>query len=94
MNNYSSQIAIVGGGICGLWLLNRLRQMGYEALLFEKNELGGEQTLASQGIIHSGIKYDFRAFRSEVSKKLAAMPEIWAKSLAGSGPIDLAGVSS
>ena len=41
-------VAIIGGGIAGLWLLNRLVNDGYNALLFEQTALGGEQTVASQ----------------------------------------------
>ena len=29
-------IAIIGGGVAGLWLLNRLVRKGYNAILFEK----------------------------------------------------------
>ena len=57
MTQHSAQIAIIGGGISGLWLLNSLRNAGYDAVLFEKNALGSQQTFASQGMIHGGIKY-------------------------------------
>ncbi|MEZ5480827.1 MAG: FAD-dependent oxidoreductase [Porticoccaceae bacterium] len=51
-------IAIIGGGIAGLWLLNRLVSAGYNAILFEQSALSGsDQTVASQGMIHGGIKY-------------------------------------
>jgi len=33
----SVDIAIFGGGIAGLWLLNRLRQQGVSAILLETN---------------------------------------------------------
>ena len=51
-----TQIAIIGGGVCGLWLLNQLSREGYQTLLFEKDALGSGQSLASQGMIHGGIK--------------------------------------
>ena len=51
-----TDIAILGGGIAGLWLLNRLRGAGYSAVLLTAGELGAEQTIASQGMIHGGMK--------------------------------------
>ena len=44
--SYSTDIVIFGGGIAGLWLLNRLRTEGYQAILLESRELGGGQTFA------------------------------------------------
>ena len=49
------KIIIIGGGIAGLWMLNRLRAEGYDVMLLEKNQLGAGQTIASQGMIHGGI---------------------------------------
>ena len=51
---HSTDIVVFGGGIAGLWLLNRLRDEGYDAILLEADGLGAAQTLASQGIIHGG----------------------------------------
>jgi len=48
--SYSTDIVIFGGGVAGLWLLNRLRREGYDVLLLESRTLGGGQTIASQGI--------------------------------------------
>ncbi len=87
----ATQIAIVGGGIAGLWLLNRLSKDGYDAVLLEKNTLGGEQTLASQGIIHGGLKYALNGALSPASSVIADMPERWRQCLAGAGEIDLSG---
>jgi len=53
-------VAIIGGGIAGLWLLARLRQRGYGVLLIESERLGTGQTISSQGIIHGGTKYALR----------------------------------
>ena len=53
---YSTNIVIFGGGIAGLWLLNRMQNEGYRPILFETEALGGRQTLSSQGIIHGGLK--------------------------------------
>ncbi|HIG41311.1 MAG: FAD-dependent oxidoreductase [bacterium] len=92
MSKHTTQIAIIGGGICGLWLLNILRQKGYDAWLFEKDSLGGVQTLASQGMIHGGLKYALGGFTTPSSESIAQMPEVWRSCLAGSGPIDLSGL--
>ena len=54
---HSTDIVVFGGGIAGLWLLNRLRDEGNDAILLEADGLGAAQTLASQGIIHGGLKY-------------------------------------
>jgi len=56
-HSMSCDVAIIGGGIAGLWLLNRLMNSGYNAILFESKALGSDQTVASQGMIHGGIKY-------------------------------------
>lgn len=82
-------VAIVGGGIAGLWLLNRLSQLGYSTVLLEKNALGTGQTLASQGIIHGGLKYALNGVLSPASSAIADMPQRWRRCLTGEGEIDL-----
>lgn len=82
-------VAVIGGGVAGLWLLNRLLAAGYEAALFESHALGGEQTLASQGMIHGGIKYTLAGSLTGASEQLADMPRYWRACLAGDGPVDL-----
>ena len=84
-----TDIAIVGGGITGLWLLNLLASQGYRTLLFEKNHLGSGQTLASQGMLHGGLKYDLAGVTTSASKTIAGMPEIWRRCLAGVGSPNL-----
>lgn len=88
-NPVKIDVAIIGGGISGLWLLHCLRQLGFDALLFEKNHLGQGQTLASQGIIHSGVKYGFDNVVRPQAQSLAAMPKIWMDCIAGNGELDL-----
>ena len=56
-NTIQTDIAIIGGGIAGLWLLNRLRDQGFCAILFESDAIGAGQTGVAQGIIHGGMKY-------------------------------------
>lgn len=82
-------IAIIGGGIAGLWALNQLRGSGYSAVLFEHDALGGDQTAASQGILHSGIKYNLSDALQGDSDSMSAMPAIWRDCLAGRGNVDL-----
>ncbi len=84
-----TDIAIIGGGVAGLWLLNQLRAHGYSAVLFEHHALGSQQTIASQGMIHGGIKYALGGSLSRAAQAIAAMPERWRAALAGQGPVDL-----
>jgi len=86
-----TDITIIGGGITGLWLLNRLRHLGYNAVLVEKHKLGSDQTIASQGMIHGGIKYTLAGSLSGSSEVIAAMPDIWSECIAGKSEPDLSG---
>ncbi len=88
-NTASVDIAIIGGGIAGLWLLNRLCNDGYNAILFEQGDLGGAQTIASQGMIHGGIKYALGGALTGASEAIADMPEHWKRCLEGQGDVDL-----
>jgi len=85
----NTDIVIIGGGIAGLWLLNRLRQQGLDVVLLESQALGGGQTIASQGIIHGGLKYALSGVLSPASSAIAGMPDRWRQCLAGEGDIDL-----
>src|SRR5690606_5323688 len=82
-------IAIIGGGIAGLWLLDRLRTCGYNAALFTQGALGAGQTIASQGMIHGGIKYTLGGAVNDASQTIASMPTLWRQCLAGTGEVDL-----
>ncbi|MDT8428659.1 MAG: FAD-dependent oxidoreductase [Pseudomonadales bacterium] len=88
-NTQHAQLIILGGGIAGLWLLNRLCNAGYDTVLIEKSQLGSGQTLASQGIIHGGLKYALNGVLSPASSAIATMPARWRDCLAGTGEIDL-----
>ncbi|MCB1692857.1 MAG: FAD-dependent oxidoreductase, partial [Pseudomonadales bacterium] len=90
--DYRTHIAIVGGGVCGLWLLRALIAGGREAILLERDTLGGGQTLASQGMIHGGIKYALGGFTTPSSETIANMPSVWETYLAGKGAFDLSAV--
>ncbi|MBE8718714.1 NAD(P)/FAD-dependent oxidoreductase [Cellvibrio polysaccharolyticus] len=82
-------VAILGGGIAGLWLANRLQQDGYQIALFEKYALGSGQTMASQGMIHGGMKYTLAGALSGASEAIADMPQHWRKCLCGEGDVDI-----
>jgi hypothetical protein len=86
-------LVIVGGGIAGLWLANVLTDRGYQLLVLEGDRLGGQQTLASQGVIHGGMKYALNGNLTRASQAISGMPERWRAALAGSGEIDLRAVS-
>lgn len=85
-------IVIFGGGVAGLWLLNRLRQTGYQTLLLENDSLGSGQTRFSQGIIHGGTKYALTGKLTASTESIFAMPQIWRDCLQGKGEIDLSSV--
>ena len=88
----NTDIAIIGGGIAGLWLNAQLRQRGFNTLLIEQNSLGGGQSVKSQGIIHGGAKYALHGALTGSSEAIAEMPERWRKALNGEGELDLRGV--
>lgn len=89
----SADVVIIGGGIAGLWTLNHLRNQGYQAILLEKNALGAGQTIASQGIIHGGIKYALTGELSNSSVQISDMPALWQACLQGKSEIDLSDVN-
>lgn len=89
MAEHNADIVIVGAGIAGLWIFNRLKAMGYDALLLEREEIGSGQTIASQGIIHSGLKYAIVGQVNELARSISAMPDLWRLALKGEGPVDL-----
>ncbi|MDB6060046.1 MAG: glycerol-3-phosphate dehydrogenase [Verrucomicrobiaceae bacterium] len=92
MIDFDVDIAIVGGGVGGLWLLNRLLARGYNAALFESAALGGGQSINSQGMIHGGIKYALGGALTGSSEAIADMPEHWRRCLRNEGDVDLRGV--
>jgi hypothetical protein len=82
-------IAIIGGGVAGLWLANRLKTQGFKIALFEKKALGSDQTMASQGMIHGGMKYTLSGMLTGASEAIADMPNHWRACLCGEGDVDL-----
>ncbi|MEZ6046733.1 MAG: FAD-dependent oxidoreductase [Planctomycetaceae bacterium] len=83
------QVVIFGGGIAGLWLLDQLVHQGYSAILLEANSLGSGQTIASQGIIHGGLKYTLQGMLTRSAASIREMPGIWKASLRGDQSPDL-----
>lgn len=81
-------VLIFGGGIAGLWCLNRLKNAGYQTMLFESDSLGNGQTILSQGIIHGGLKYSLKG-ASDSANQVALMTDRWQACLSGKGEIDL-----
>jgi len=86
---HQADAVIIGGGIAGLWLLRLLSDRGYRTALFEANRLGCQQTLASQGMIHGGLKYTLTGTLTGASEAIAAMPGRWRRNLSGEDVIDL-----
>lgn len=77
LNNLQTDIAIIGGGIAGLMLQQRLNNLGYSTLLLEQKELGSGQTCKAQGILHGGIKYALLGQITEASAAISEQPKIW-----------------
>ena len=91
MMNHKADIVIFGAGIAGLWLHHRLRVNGYNSLLLETDAIGGVQSVGSQGILHSGLKYAFAGKVNKLAQSISAMPDRWRACLRGEGEIDLRG---
>lgn len=85
-------LVILGGGVAGLWALNRAVAAGYNAVLFEQHQLGSGQTIHAQGIIHGGIKYSLNGVLSPASNAIKDMPMLWRDCINGDGDIDLSSV--
>ncbi|MBW3540562.1 MAG: FAD-dependent oxidoreductase [Planctomycetes bacterium] len=75
---------IFGGGAAGLWLLDELVRRGRSALLLEARALGSGQTVASQGIIHGGLKYTLSGALTRSAAAIRDMPAVWRECLDGS----------
>ena len=82
-------VVIIGGGAAGLWLLDDLVRDGYNAVLLEAFELGSGQTIASQGIIHGGLKYTLTGMLNSSAKQIREMPGLWRSCMTGDAKPDL-----
>ena len=70
-------LAVIGGGIAGLWILDAAVRAGRNAILIEAFELGRGQSVAAQGIIHGGLKYTLRERDLDAAGAIADMPGFW-----------------
>ena len=62
-------------------------------IVVERSALGAGQSIASQGIIHGGVKYALGPDSIGASRALAGMPAVWRACLRGEGPVDLSGIA-
>lgn len=91
MDTVAVDCLILGGGLSGLWLLNKLRRAGYSTLLIhDGHALGGLQSLNSAGMIHGGPRVGGHLLSRQ--EQLRDMPAIWENCLRGSGELDLRAV--
>ena len=88
-NSLIADIAIIGGGISGLLLQNKLKTLGYSTILLEQNTLGHGQTINSQGIIHGGIKYALLGQITEAASAISTLPQIWSDYFNNQSDLDL-----
>ncbi len=86
-------VLIFGGGIAGLWLLDELHRRSHRALLVECHSLGTGQTIASQGIIHGGLKYMLGGLVSGSAESISDLPHWWRDCLEGERQPDLRAVA-
>ncbi|MFI4860169.1 MAG: FAD-dependent oxidoreductase [Phycisphaerales bacterium JB063] len=84
-------VAVFGGGVAGLWLLDALVRAGYDAILIEKHAMGHGQTVCAQGIIHSGLKYTLKGGMTGSAQAIKEMPALWRRCLEGQDQPDLRG---
>lgn len=89
-----TDVAVIGGGITGLWVRAALTRAGLGVILVDRGRLGDGQTMRSQGILHRGVKYAFSEAAREASGLLAAAADRWNRALRGEGGIDLRGVTT
>lgn len=78
-----ADVEVVGAGVAGLWTAHALLAAGFRVVVSSVGAIGEGQTLASQGIIHGGIKYALTGAASAASKAIAEMPSVWAACLRG-----------
>ncbi len=76
-------IVLFGGGIAGLYTLKLLDSLGYQCLLLDDSDLGSGQTMASQGIIHGGLKYALTGTLTSEADAIKEMPDRWRSLLSG-----------
>ncbi len=58
-------------------------------MLLEAGRLGAGQTVASQGIIHGGLKYTLQGLLTPAAREIREMPDVWRQCLTGRRAPDL-----
>ena len=89
MVEIKTDLVIVGAGVAGLWLTNLLKTMGYNCILLENNAVGSKQTINSQGMLHSGVKYALQGTVTADTKAIKDAPFLWQQALLNNSPIKL-----
>ena len=89
MDRLHVDTVIFGGGVTGLWTLDAVRRSGRSALLVEGHRLGAGQTISSQGILHSGLKYSLAGVLTGAAREAREMPQLWRRCLLGEAQPDL-----
>ncbi len=75
-------VAIVGGGIVGLFCGLYLAQAGYECVLLEKNSrLGEETSTRNSGVFHAGLYYPPGSLKARLCVRGKILIEEWARRL-------------
>ena len=69
-----TDIAIIGGGIAGLWLLNRLRNLDFAAILLESGTLGGGQTTRRKALFMAVLNIPCKVILPQLRKRLLICP--------------------
>jgi glycerol-3-phosphate dehydrogenase len=84
--NVSSQsdCLIIGGGVAGLWLRWRLRRAGLRVTLLDLGRHDvTRQSVASQGILHRGVKYSLSPAAAGAQRVLAEALSDWTAAISG-----------
>jgi glycine/D-amino acid oxidase-like deaminating enzyme len=87
-----TDVVVFGGGVAGLWTRCVLAKRGYSVVLLDNAPLGTGQTLASQGIIHAGIKYALSGKAGRASRVMADAAQLWQGAMSGESDVDLRGL--
>jgi len=83
---------IVGAGVVGLWLRALLHAQGRSVVTVERTAAGDGQSVASQGILHRGLKYRVSPEAQRAAEELLRAQAMWNDAFSGRGPVRLSGV--
>lgn len=83
---------VVGGGVAGLWCRWALEKTGRSVVLAEARALGAGQTIASQGILHRGVKYALSPSAAAAMGTLERTIETWEAAMSRRAGPDLSSV--